>query len=96
MQRAIDRIIQELQRLKSTPGLKSDFDRVLAAYTKVRQEIDREIQGRVDIPAGPAPAPAPAFPLRPPNFARPRPPAPPVNPGQRFGPMGPRGRFRGR
>jgi hypothetical protein len=40
---AVDRVIGELERLKSTPGLKSDFDRLKSAYTKVRQEIQEQI-----------------------------------------------------
>ena len=43
--RAVDRVIQELRRLESTRGIKSDFDRLIDAYTRTRQEIDREIQG---------------------------------------------------
>src|SRR5262249_41208250 len=34
---SVDRVIQELQRLKSTPGLRSDFDGLIAAYLRTRQ-----------------------------------------------------------
>lgn len=42
---AVDRVIEQLRRLKATPGIKSDFDRVIDAYTRARQAIDREMQG---------------------------------------------------
>jgi hypothetical protein len=78
--RAVDRVIGELRRLKATPGLKSNFARLIDAYTRTRQEIDREIQGNPSGPPaqfGPGPRPQPS------NIPRP-------------GPMGPRGRLRGR
>jgi hypothetical protein len=43
---AIDRVLGELRRLKATPGLRSDFDRLIDAYTLARQEIQREIDHR--------------------------------------------------
>jgi hypothetical protein len=89
---AIDRIIRELQRLKATPGLKSDFDRSIAAYSTIRQQIDREIHGQVNPPPGPAPE---IIPLRPPNLARPGPQNMPPR-GPRIVPPGPRGRMPGR
>ncbi len=55
---AVDRVIQELHRLRATPGIKSDFDRLIDSYTQARREIDREIQGISSgptHPAGPAP-----------------------------------------
>ncbi len=78
--RAVDRVIQELRRLKATPGIKSDFNRLIDAYTRARQEIDREIQGNS---AGPTAHTGPVA----------RPPAPN---GPRLGRPGPRGRPRGR
>jgi hypothetical protein len=69
--RAVDRVIRELQRLKAMQGLKSDFDRLIAAYIQVRQEIDREIQGSgappssVGGPPGLSPPPAPRLPIGP-------------------------------
>jgi hypothetical protein len=44
--RAIDRVLGELRRLKATPGLRSDFDRLIDAYTRARQEVQREIEHR--------------------------------------------------
>ena len=41
---AVDRVLDELRRLKSTPGLRSDFDRLIDAYTHTRQEIQRELE----------------------------------------------------
>jgi hypothetical protein len=78
---AVDRVIHELQRLRATPGLRSDFDRLIAAYTRVRQEIEQEIHpGRSVQPgAGPPPAPGPPQamnPGRPPNGPRPTPQPP--------------------
>jgi hypothetical protein len=43
---AIDRLLGELRRLKATPGLRSDFDRLIEAYSRARQEIRREIEHR--------------------------------------------------
>jgi hypothetical protein len=43
---AIDRVLGELRRLKETPGLRSDFDRLIEAYTRARQEVQREIDHR--------------------------------------------------
>ncbi len=40
---AVDRILGELRRLKETQGLRSDFDRLIDAYTRTRQEIEREV-----------------------------------------------------
>ena len=41
---AVDRVLDELRRLKLTPGLRSDFDRLIDAYTHTRQEIQRELE----------------------------------------------------
>ncbi len=41
---AIDRVLGELRRLKEIPGLKSDFDRLIDAYTRAHEEIQREIE----------------------------------------------------
>jgi hypothetical protein len=62
---AVDRVIQQLRRLKATPGIKSDFDRLIDAYTRARQEIEREIPS-----SGIGPSQGP-------NFGRPPAPAPP-------------------
>jgi hypothetical protein len=43
---AVDRVLGELRRLKATPGLRSDFDRLIEAYTRVRRDIQREIERR--------------------------------------------------
>ena len=43
---AVYRVIQQLRRLKATQGIKSDFDRLIDAYTRTRQEID----GRCRVP----------------------------------------------
>jgi hypothetical protein len=75
-----DRVIQELHRLKATPGIKADFDRLIAAYTRSRQEIEREMQGN---PSGPPAYVGPAI----------RPPSPK---GAPHGFSGPRGQLRGR
>ena len=48
---AVDRVIQQLRRLKATPGIQSDFDRLIDAYTRTRQGIEREIQGSGTGPA---------------------------------------------
>jgi hypothetical protein len=70
---AVDRVIQQLRRLKATPGIKSDFDRLIDAYTRARQEIEREIQS-----SGNGPSQRPNFDRPPaPNFPRIAPPAPP-------------------
>ena len=92
---AVDRVIQQLRRLKGTPGIKSDFDRLIDAYTRARQGIEREMQGpSPNVPQPPnfgrPQAPVPNFP-RPPNFGRPQAPQIP-----RRGPTMPRGRFGGR
>lgn len=44
--RAVDRVLDELRRLRETRGLKGDFDRVLTAYTRTRDAIRREIDRR--------------------------------------------------
>jgi hypothetical protein len=69
---AVDRVIQQIQRLKATPGIKSDFDRLIEAYTRTRQGIDREMNPQAvqlrapNIPRLPAPPPFPPVPdLRP-------------------------------
>ncbi len=62
---AVDRVIQQLRRLKATPGIKSDFDRLIDAYTRTRQGIEREIQGPGTNP------------VQGPNFRRPQAPTPP-------------------
>ena len=77
---AVDRVIQQIQRLKATPGLRSDFDRLIDAYTRTRQEIDREMNPQ-------------AVQLRVPNIPRP-PSPPPFPPGPGLRPRG--GRFRER
>ncbi|MGP0066765.1 MAG: hypothetical protein ACLQGP_24640 [Isosphaeraceae bacterium] len=62
---AVDRVIQQLRRLKANPGIKSDFDRLIDAYTRARQAIEREMQGPgITQPQAP-------------NFSRPPIPAPP-------------------
>jgi hypothetical protein len=43
---AVDRVLGELRRLQATPGLRSDFERLIAAYTRTREEI----QGELDQP----------------------------------------------
>jgi hypothetical protein len=40
---AVDRVIGELRRLQATPGLRSDFDGLIAAYSQMREEIQSEI-----------------------------------------------------
>lgn len=40
---AVERVLAELRRLQGTPGLRSDFDRLIAAYTRTREEIRREV-----------------------------------------------------
>jgi hypothetical protein len=40
---AVDRVLGELRRLQTTPGLRSDFDRLIAAYTRTRDEIQSEL-----------------------------------------------------
>lgn len=40
---AVDRVLAELRRLQNTPGLRSDFDRLIVAYTRTRDEIRREV-----------------------------------------------------
>ncbi len=40
---AIDRVLNELRRLRSTDGIRSDFDRLIDAYTRSRQQIQREL-----------------------------------------------------
>jgi hypothetical protein len=52
--RAVDRVILELRRLRATPGIKSNFDRLIDAYIQARREIDREIQGISSGPPNPA------------------------------------------
>ncbi len=41
---AIDRVLGELRRLKDTPGLRSDFNRLIDAYTRSREDVRREIE----------------------------------------------------
>jgi hypothetical protein len=41
--RAVDRVLGELRRLQATPGLRSDFDRLIDAYTRTREAIWRQI-----------------------------------------------------
>jgi hypothetical protein len=41
---AIERVLGELRRLKDTPGLRSDFDRLIDAYTRSREDVRREIE----------------------------------------------------
>jgi hypothetical protein len=43
---AIDRVLGELRRLKDTPRLRSDFDRLIDTYTKAREEVQRELERR--------------------------------------------------
>ncbi len=40
---AIDRVLGELRRLKETAGLRSDFGRLIDAYTRTRQDVQREL-----------------------------------------------------
>jgi len=40
---AVDRVLGELRRLQATPGLRSDFERLIAAYTRTREEIQSEL-----------------------------------------------------
>ncbi len=40
---AVDRVLGELRRLQATPGLRSNFDDLIAAYTRTRQEIQFEV-----------------------------------------------------
>ncbi|MHB1562404.1 MAG: hypothetical protein ACYC61_33605, partial [Isosphaeraceae bacterium] len=40
---AIDRVLDELRRLKSTEGIRSDFDRLIDAYTRSREQVQREL-----------------------------------------------------
>lgn len=42
---AIERVLGELRRLKGTPGIRSDFDRLIDGYTRVRQEIQQDLEG---------------------------------------------------
>jgi hypothetical protein len=70
---AVERVIQQLRRLKATPGIKADFDRLIDAYTRTRQEIDREMQS-----AGTGPSRSPSLGGPPaPSAPRGRPPGPP-------------------
>jgi hypothetical protein len=41
--RAVDRVLGELRRLRATPGLRSDFDRLIDAYTRTREAIRHQI-----------------------------------------------------
>ena len=77
---AVDRVIQQIQALKSTPGIRSDFDRLIDAYTRTRQGIDQEMNPQTAR-------------VRVPNIPRP-PSPPPFPPGPGLRPRG--GRFRGR
>ena len=49
---AVDRVLGELRRLKATPGLRSDFDRLIDAYTRdapgdpARGRVSREPRRR--------------------------------------------------
>jgi hypothetical protein len=40
---AVERVLGELRRLRATPGLRSDFDGLIAAYTRTREEIQRDV-----------------------------------------------------
>jgi hypothetical protein len=40
---AVDRVLGELRRLQATHGLRSDFDGLIAAYTRTREELEREL-----------------------------------------------------
>jgi transcription elongation factor Elf1 len=40
---AVDRVLGELRRLRATPGLRSDFDRLIATYARTREEIQKEV-----------------------------------------------------
>lgn len=41
--RAIDRVLDELRRLQATDGIRSDFDRLIDAYTRSREQVQREV-----------------------------------------------------
>lgn len=41
--RAIDRVLDELRRLKATDGIRSDFDRLIDAYTHSRQQAQHAL-----------------------------------------------------
>jgi hypothetical protein len=41
---SIERVLRELRRLKATPGVRSDFDRLIDAYTRAREEAQRELE----------------------------------------------------
>lgn len=40
---AIDRVLDELRRLKATEGIRSEFDRLIDAYTRSREQVQREL-----------------------------------------------------
>ncbi len=42
---AIDRVLAQLRRLREVQGIRSDFDRLIDAYTQSRHEIQRELDG---------------------------------------------------